>query len=109
MIDKTPGFLRVTLRDNQLNASFASDARLHLNVAVLGFGVITNVESGENAGKTFSEDFIVLDTYSAVSNIGEWSLNIKQPSFKAQRYALAVWVNSAENLQAIQATGGWLD
>jgi len=106
--DKT-GILTAKLSTDKLSVSYQHKIPLQLNVALLGFGIKTNVESGENDGKLFTEDFVVLKKQSLLSNNGEWNLAIKTTSqFDAQRYALAIWVNSVDNLQPLQATGGWI-
>jgi len=106
--DKT-GILTANLSTDKLSVSYQHKIPLRLNVALLGFGIKTNVESGENDGKLFTEDFVVLNKQSLLSNNGEWNLAIKTTSqFDAQRYALAIWVNAVDNLQPLQATGGWI-
>jgi len=103
------GILSAELNGDKLSVSFQHKVPLRLNVALLGFGIKTDVQSGENDGELFTEDFIVLNKQSLLSNNGEWSLSIKKTShFNAQRYALAIWVNSTNSLQPLQATGGWI-
>ena len=106
---KKPGVLSANLDGLTLSANYKSDKPLILNVALLGFDLHTQVKSGENKGRDFTEDFIVLELISEYSNNGQWSLKIKDfASLKAERYALAIWVNDIKNLFPIQATGGWI-
>jgi len=103
------GVLSANLSGDKLKVSFQHKIPLRLNVALLGFGIKTDVQSGENDGKHFTEDFVVLNKQSLISKNGEWNLSIKTTSpFNAQRYALAIWVNSNDNQKPLQATGGWI-
>jgi len=105
-----PGVLTANLSRQTLNAHYKSDKPLILNVAILGFDLHTQVLNGENKGRNFTENFIVLDLISRYSNNGQWDLKIMDlASFKAERYALAIWINDVESLLPIQATGGWID
>jgi len=101
--------LQVSLNKNELTATYDSSSQLILNAALLGFGIETDVKSGENLGRSFSENFIVLNQSSISSNNGKWRLNIPSPGVgKAKRYAIAVWLNAPDKLAPIQATGGWI-
>ncbi len=107
---ETSKILSATLKNNTLNVHYPHKSPLVLNVALLGTGIKTHVQSGENSGELFTEDFVVLNFKTLTSKNGEWTvaLNIQSP-FKVQRYALAIWVNKINNLQPIQATGGWIN
>jgi len=109
-ITSKAGILSATLNEGNLKVLYDSKVPLKLNVALLGFGIETNIQDGENAGRTFHEDFIVLNKQTIFSKNGMWNLPVQTTShFKAQRYALVMWVNSAESLQPLQATGDWLE
>ncbi len=86
---------------------------LRLHLAVLGFGLSTRVESGENRGRTLAHDFVVLgygeapvarngDAYEAV-------LELPGTRFQAPRKGLALWLTRNGEPQPVQALGGWLD
>lgn len=105
-----PGVLTAELIGDDLIVKFPSNSPLILNVTLLGFNIQTNVLKGENKGKQFSENFVVLSKQSAHSNNGQWK--IKKPvdnRFLAKRYALALWVSKADSLQPLQSTGGWIE
>jgi hypothetical protein len=103
------GVLVAQLLENHLQVKYDHESPLVLNVALLGFGIKTKIRDGENEGHLFQEDFIVLDKVSHFSKNATWSLSIKTDSeFKAQRYAIAIWVNTADSMQPLQATGGWI-
>lgn len=105
-----PGILSAELNANKLRVNYKHKIPLNLNVALLGFAINTDVKRGENSGKLFSENFIVLNKKSKFSNNGSWDMDLTTSSkYNSHRYALAIWINSPENLQPIQATGGWLE
>ena len=103
------GTLHASLNNNQLTVSYSLPVSASLNVALLGFELQTDVLSGENQNKTFSEDFIVLSLKTVHSANAKWSIPVDIKSeFKSPRYALAIWINSDGSLEPIQATGGWI-
>ena len=105
-----PGILLAELKGNKLHVNYKHKIPLNLNVALLGFDIKTDVKQGENSGKLLSENFIVLNKISKFSNNGSWDLELTSSSkYKSQRYGLAIWINSPEHLQPLQATGGWLE
>jgi len=108
--NKRPGLLSATLNESLLKIHFEHAIPLNVNIALLGFNFKTDVKNGENNGKHFTEDFIVLDTINKFSKDGIWNIDITSMHQQSnQRYALAIWINKPESLQPIQATGGWLD
>ncbi|MEM8564184.1 MAG: DUF1223 domain-containing protein [Pseudomonadota bacterium] len=104
------------LRDNGLvfSARFIPShpqprSELQLHVAVLGFGLKTPVERGENRGRDLSHDFVVL-SHNVYSDSGlQWTgdIPISQYEGEAERLALVAWVGDRQRLGPIQATGGW--
>jgi hypothetical protein len=64
----TPGVLRATLAGNSVSVRFrprmAQSARFVVNLAVLGSGLTTAVQAGENRGRQLRHDFVVLGTTS---------------------------------------------
>lgn len=85
--------------------------QLTLHLAILGFGLTTDVGAGENRGRTLKEDFVVLgyDTTQQFSGSGDWDLAL--PSVvpaTTTRKAIAAWVSEGDNLTPRQAVGGWL-
>ena len=84
-----------------------------LNIALLGIGIKTRVERGENKGKVLQQNFVALshDIYSAGKSDGEgkWVIPLPPDTFNhAQRYALAVWISSIDDIAPVQSTGYWL-
>jgi len=83
-----------------------------LNIVILGFDLITKVESGENRGKQLKHDFTVLG-YSTVpmsTEAGMYTATTQLPgtSTHAPQTAIATWISEQGDQTPIQATGGWL-
>ena len=80
-----------------------------LNIAILGSGLETKVERGENRGHTLKHDFVVLH-YQVLnpSSAGQWRGSLTAPEIDAARYAVAVWVSDGSSQLPLQATGGYL-
>lgn len=109
------GKLNVGVEGDQIMADFmAADNTkpAFLNVAILGFDLITTVKAGENRGKKLEHDFVVLG-YKRVSMKGSekgYVLTTKLPNLVevATKTGLAVWIDYGRDLMPVQATGGWL-
>jgi hypothetical protein len=108
--DREPGNLAVVISDRQLVATFpATTAPLELHVALLGSGLETRVERGENRNRTLAQEFVVLAHATHASPTGHWKVPVPQRAHAgASRYGIAVWVSEAGNPSPLQATGGWL-
>ncbi len=58
--DKQPGNLSATITGDRLVATFpAANTPLELHVALLGFGIDTKIERGENSNSTLRQEFVV--------------------------------------------------
>lgn len=83
-----------------------------LNIAVLGFDLVTKVKAGENRNKQLKHDFTVLG-YSTVSmspDADMFSVTTQLPgtSIQAPQTAIVAWISEHGDQTPIQATGGWL-
>lgn len=112
--EKTPGNLTVTVDNNQITADFkAKDYKitpLKLNVAVLGFGLTTEIKSGENEGNLAKHEFVVLGRSEHNADGTHWQVELpKVQDNKASRYAVVAWLTPKYRQQPIQAVGGWLN
>jgi len=111
------GPLRLRVEHGQVKATFlpaaATSKPAELNVAVLGFGLQTEVEAGENHGKTLKHDFVVLGYSRAEMHKTGKTLSatttIPEARFKAPRRAIAAWVSAKDDPFPVQAVGGWLE
>lgn len=87
---------------------------LLLNLAVLGLGLTTTIEAGENRGRTAQHEFVVLShtTHSPSGQSGDeiqWDFSLPRPiAQNAPRYALVAWVSEGQNLEPMQMLGGYL-
>ena len=108
--DREPGNLSVVITDPRLVATFVDAAApLQLHVALLGAGIETPVERGENRNRTLRQEFVVLAHATHASQNGYWDVPVPQSVHSGvSRYGIAVWVSAAGNPAPLQATGGWL-
>lgn len=87
--------------------------RLRAHLAVLGFGMTTQVGRGENSGKRLREDFVVLG-YGFTDNGGnpppmEWVMKLPNTvSGETSRQAVVAWISVPGNPAPVQAVAGWL-
>jgi hypothetical protein len=87
-----------------------------VNGALLGFGVSTHIESGENVGKTLKQDFVVLkyDRRMTESTRDGYRATLRLPSKGAtsalakEGLGIAIWVSRGDDLLPVQATGAFL-
>ena len=105
-----PGNLSALISGDQLSASFpVSDKSMDLHVAILGFGIETEIRRGENSNKTLAQEFVALAHQVYPSTSGSWDVtlpDIRQST--AQRHGIALWISESGNPLPVQATGGWL-
>lgn len=88
------------------------ESEYQVSLAVLGMGMNTAIQAGENRGRSLAQDFVVLE-------LSERPLNKKQSDFTAQfaidnklnafggTSAVAVWISKSGNPTPIQAVGGY--
>jgi len=103
------GSLKLSISNGKVVAEFqpadggTNDVDLH--VATLGFDLTTRVTAGENSGRSLGQDFVVLALTNQKMAAGktEFAFN---PDSRAG--AIAAWITSANQLEPIQAVGGWL-
>jgi len=110
------GSLTVNLDQQTVQATFFyRDHKITkpvLNIAVLGFDLVSRVEAGENRGKQLKHDFTVLGYKTvpmAVAADGyTGTTRLPQVSIQAPRSGLAVWISNEGDMTPLQATGGWI-
>lgn len=110
-----PGVLRAELEGDQLAVEFMPskpvDKSLTVHVAILGFGLETDVARGENHGRRLSHDFVVLAhkaTSLATKSDGlHATLTLPKHDVHADRLALTTWVQ-ADFEPPLQAVGGYI-
>ena len=107
------GNLVVTMRGSSILAKYTSEKKytfpLKINVAILGMGLTSHIERGENAGRTAKHDFVVVGYDAAVSDEQNWNLQLPKLHYaKAKKYALTIWVSKVDNPTPLQVVGGTL-
>jgi hypothetical protein len=104
-----PGVLRIALANDKVSAEFdptnvaAKDIDLH--VAMLGFDLHTKPTAGENNGRNLHQDFVVLSLVNEKMAAGKSEIQLTADS---RAGALAAWITAPNQLEPIQAVGGWL-
>jgi hypothetical protein len=81
-----------------------------VRIAKLGFGLVTKVDSGENAGETLKHDFVVLDwnAQDLTTKSTRAKFKFTQRPANASKYAVVAWIEKVGNPTPLQATGGFL-
>ena len=107
------GKLMVSVNGKALKATFhtlkKNKSWLKLNIAILGIGLTTYIERGENQGRTAKHEFVVVGFDSLTSDNLQWSMKLPELHYsKAKKYALAVWVSNINNPAPLQVVGGLL-
>ena len=89
-----------------------SGAEWQAHLALLGSGIASHVQAGENSGRNLQHDFVVLDLQNAElksdSGTERARLTIKSNAEIGARRAFALWITSGGEIASVQATGGWL-
>ena len=80
------------------------------HVALVGFGVKSDVARGENAGRKLTHDFVALThRYSVLEGSPlRAEFKLAEDGSEAYQRAIAAWVSVSGDPIPIQATGGWL-
>ncbi len=119
------GPLVVSIDGAKLEAVFspvaAIEAGLELHVAIVGFGITTDVRAGENDGRQLQHDFVALEyRYYAMASaavaaaehrysVAERLPEVASASNSGKRRGLVAWVSVSGDPFPIQAVGGWLE
>jgi hypothetical protein len=102
------GSLKATIKNQQLTVDYDGQKKpLVLHLALLGFGLKTAVNRGENRQRVLEENFVSLAQTKAQSSNNHWQLDIPTSPVKAERYGLAIWIEQPTKMIPVQATGGW--
>jgi hypothetical protein len=112
------GHLSLNINQQSLSLGFAAtkntrdntqgDNKLELNIALLGFGLRTEVRRGENARKTLRENFVVLEHLRLPFNNDNRQISWPKTFTEAKQYGIVVWLSDKLNLKPLQATGGYI-
>ena len=113
----TAGKLALTVNGQQAHASFVPSAPisgdLEMHVAILGFGLSSQVSAGENGGRTLEHDFVVLgyrNLATEKNNTGHTaSFSLPAVKVDVERKAIAAWLSAPGDPSPVQVVGGWLE
>ncbi len=112
--DGAAGMLSVTIRDRTtVSVTYAPtrEGKWEAHVAVLGFGISSDVKSGENSGRKLLHDFVVLahETKLMAHDAGLARVEFPMPALSAEgELGVAVWVAEPGEPHPAQAVGGKL-
>ncbi|MCX7554975.1 DUF1223 domain-containing protein [Marinicella sp. S1101] len=107
--DSSPGTLSLTIDQQLATVSFPqAKNQLAFNMAVVGMGLETQVQAGENHGKTLLHDFVVL-AHMKQQAVSQHAFTLPLiHKHQPQRFAVVAWVSAVDTLQPIQAVGGFV-
>ena len=78
------GILTLDLKGSRMSAVYSpaqtGSKDFVLNVAILGMGLASDIEAGENSGRHSRHDFVVLHQQSQLSEDGRWQLTRSEGS-----------------------------
>jgi len=104
-----PGVLKITLTNDKVSAEFnpadGSKKDVDVHVATLGFDLNTKPTAGENNGHNLRQDFVVLSVVNERMSAGNAEIHLATDS---RAGAVAAWITPPNQLEPIQAVGGWL-
>lgn len=109
--DGNAGELSVTVRDGRFMANYTpaniGKPPLVFHIAVLGMGLTSDIQTGENRGRESRHEFVVL-SHQRVSGTGlAWNGTLPDiADFAAPAYSLAAWVSRSDDPTPLQAAGG---
>lgn len=105
------GKLTLTLApDGNCRVTFGRQGRFEVHVAILGGGITSRIEAGENRGRTLHHEFVAMGLTSAPLEAGFVELKLTVPNMAGvTRRGLAAWITRRDELVPLQVVGGWLD
>ncbi len=108
--EEDAGILKFSANPKIVSVEYSKSSKDHiLNVALLGIGIKTDVQRGENRNHILEQEFVALSHHMYAANSDGWEIDLpKGASEHAERYALAIWVSSMDDISPIQATGYWI-
>lgn len=114
--DSPAGELTVRISGENISARFDAPHNKYgevvLHVAVVGMNLETQVQAGENKGKSLRHDFVTLGVVSArldqVGTTYETNTQLPDISLKPTELGIVAWVSNDKTQAPIQSTGGFL-
>lgn len=111
------GELEAQINGMHLNIAFSPDTQNfrapYAHVAILGFGIETEVPKGENAGKTLEHDFVVVGYQKSKMERKDdkWDAFIYKPhtvNVEMDKQAIVFWITELDDPAPLQAAANWL-
>lgn len=106
------GQLSISVENRQVAGEYVpatpSRTKLLVNVALLGMGLHTEIESGEREGSSTTHEFVVLGHEQQALQGNAFSVALPKPLVPAKEQAIAVWLSQGSDPTPIQAVGGML-
>jgi hypothetical protein len=103
------GILKLSIIGDKVVAEFNSAhggvKNANLQLATLGFDLTTKITAGENNGRNLRQDFVVLSLAKEKLSDGKAEFRL---AVDPRATAIAAWITAADELEPIQAVGGWL-
>ena len=108
--NESAGVLSFKANEKKLTVNYSRPAtNVVLNVALLGVGLESKIDRGENRDKVLKQEFVALSHEVFPASNGSWSVSLpKDRKHDAKKYALAIWVSNVTDISPIQATGYWI-
>lgn len=110
-----PGALKLSVTNGKIIAEFVpsngATKDLDLHVAMLGFDITTKVTAGENGGRSLGQDFVVLSLVNQKMSRDKVEVPLTiypEPPAPNPIGAIAAWISAPNQIEPIQAVGGWL-
>jgi hypothetical protein len=113
---ETPGVLTVLenrVGDNfvvTFNSTKPTTGQAIAHLALIGFGLTSDVARGENAGRKLRHDFVALAHHETELQGSPLRAELKLDENRGDSHprAIAAWVSIGNDPTPIQATGGWI-
>jgi len=109
---KPGGLLTINVEKQALEVDYQPTKKLNhqelvLHVVVLGLGLTTNIEAGENKGRMARHDFVVLEHDRYPGKDAKWRVTLpKFNKYDARELALVAWVSVVGDPTPLQVAGG---
>jgi hypothetical protein len=105
-----PGSLRLSIANRRCWRNFlplkAMSEMLIFTLPCLALDLTTKITAGENNGRNLRQDFVVLSLVNEKMSDGKADMPFAGGDTKAG--AIAGWITAPDQIESIQAIGGWL-
>lgn len=113
--DKITGVLKIDVTNEHVKVNFSpiniKRQELFVNIAILGFNYMVDIEAGENKNRILNHDFVVLSFKNHKINLNK-IINKEYliPKYKKDNHekAIVVYLTNKNNIP-IQAIGGYIE